>query len=359
MRARGRQRARIRFRPAGVVVLVSVLLLLLTAWNTGINLLYLMFGGGLSLLLLSIVLSRINCARLRAELEAPGAVYRGEPFKLRVRIENPKRFVPALGLRVARLEWVEPSDSTAYVPVLPGRMAVQTPLVERLNRRGAFPLPAIRIESDFPFGFFVRRLTFPSTAELLVYPRIRAVRPGAIRPAAFRHQTPRIVRGEGDEFFSLREYRPGDDVRQIAWRASAKRGALLIRELARQTSRSIVIAVDLAPGAVAGDDPDSFEDAIELAASCAITLLNQNYRVAVATPSNTAPLGEGTAHGQRLLELLARAKPAPDAPSGFEWLAETAVSGSGVLCISCDAAQWGRHVGRSWRVLQPGEVLRA
>jgi len=359
MRARAKKRARIRIRPAGTVVLVSVILMLLTAWNTGINLLYLMFGGGFSLVFLSVVLSRFNSARVRAELEAPGAVYRGEPFKLRVRVENASRLVPALGLRVARLEWVEQSDSTAYVPVLPGRMAVQAPLVERLNHRGVFPLPDIQIESGFPFGFFVRRLTFRSSADVIVFPRIRAVRPGAIRPTAFRHQAPRIVRGEGDEFFSLREYRPGDDVRQIAWRASAKRGVLLVRELARQTSRSVVIALDLAPADAAGTGGDPFEDAIELAASCAITLLNQNYRVALATPGDSAPLGEGAAHGQRLLELLARAQAQPGAPARFEWLSDAAVSGSGVLCISCDPGQWGRHTGRAWRVLHPGEVLRA
>lgn len=357
---RSTRRARTKLRLPGVVIMVAILLTLLAALNTGINLMYLVFGSLASLILISIVSSRWNIARLRVFVEAPEAVHRGEPFKVRVRIENGKRLVPTVALRIKKPDKTGQTlgETSAWYSIIPAQMAAESAISQRYVRRGVYPLPEIFASSRFPFGFYERQVSLCRPGEILVYPRIRAIRPGATRLVVHRHQEPRIIRGEGDDFFSLREYQPGDDVRRIAWRPSAKRGVLVIREYALQTARSVLLALDLTRLDSEGFG-ERFEEAMELAASFAISLLNQHYKVAVATPVEAVPLGEGYTHGQRILALLARAQPMPETPQRFQWLNQCPDESAGILCISADASLWGCHVLGDWRVLHPREMLRA
>ncbi|HVN29343.1 MAG TPA: DUF58 domain-containing protein, partial [Candidatus Binataceae bacterium] len=55
---------------------------------------------------------------------------------------------------------------------------------------------------------------------------------------------PRIARGEGAEFESLREYVPGDDPRHVDWRASARRGRLIVRQHQTERRHTVFIAID-------------------------------------------------------------------------------------------------------------------
>lgn len=56
--------------------------------------------------------------------------------------------------------------------------------------------------------------------------------------------TPALIRGQGTEFDSLREYVPGDDVRSIDWRATARRGDVVVRTWRPERDQRIVIVLD-------------------------------------------------------------------------------------------------------------------
>lgn len=154
----------------------------------------------------------------------------------------------------------------------------------------------------------------------------------------------------------------GDDLRRVAWKASARTGELLIMELEHETSRYIACVFD---NRLRDDTPggrEQFEDAVELVASLAVTMLYRQYRVAVVTATETLPLGEGPSHAVKVLELLARVAPAPpDAPNPFAHdPAPEEAHQLRCLCISCNQADWGRPVGtHGLPVLDPAEVIHA
>jgi uncharacterized protein (DUF58 family) len=120
-----------------------------------------------------------------------------------------------------------------------------------------------------------------------------------------RQSTARTRRGE---FEGLREFRPGDDPRDIHWRTSARRGRHFVRQFEGNTGRVVVVALDdaqprtLLPG---GEPSAPFEAAVSLAASAALVLLRHGYQVGLATSSGFLPPGAGNIQASHILRSLA------------------------------------------------------
>ena len=209
----------------------------MAAWNTGTSLFYLVAGGLISFLAVSALTVGWGTRGVTASREAPEAVHRGEPFGVTVRIENRKRFLPSLSLRVSC--WKRKLGACGYVAKIPPRRAAVVRVTGRFDRRGVQRLGPIELVSLFPFGLLEKRRRTEDGAEIVVYPRVRAVRTTVLDQLPGARFSPRRPVDDGDEFFSLREYVRGDDVRRISWRASARLGTLVVRELTRGTSRFV------------------------------------------------------------------------------------------------------------------------
>ena len=98
-----------------------------------------------------------------------------------------------------------------------------------------------------------------------------------------------IVSDLGDEFLTLRDYELGDDLRRVHWRSTARTGELMIRQdEARWRSRAAVV-LDVHPD---GHDAESFEVAVEAAASVVARLVRLQRRVEVVTSAGEV-LGTG------------------------------------------------------------------
>ena len=113
-------------------------------------------------------------------------------------------------------------------------------------RRGPLGATGWTIGTSDPLGFFhaVRRCEDAEVA--LVLPRFTSL--------ANRRQTREVEAsvaapraGSGNEVFGVREYRPGDSLRRIHWRSSARRGELVVREYEPPGVRRLSIHVDPAP----------------------------------------------------------------------------------------------------------------
>ncbi len=175
-------------------------------------------------------------------------------------------------------------------------------------------------------------------------------------------EMPRVFQGTGDEFFSLREYVPGDDPRQIAWRVSARTQTLLVKELEQQFTRHVVFVLDTRHAPHLENFDDRFEDAIELVASLAVTLLNRQYLVAIVTSTDSLQEGEGKAHHIKVLDFLARVNPASaELPEPYtRALSLARARHTCFLMISPDPGEWGKtYAGGAGRVLDPREVIHA
>jgi uncharacterized protein (DUF58 family) len=93
------------------------------------------------------------------------------------------------------------------------------------------------------------------------------------------------------EFYGMREYVPGDDLRRIVWRASARTGRIMVREAEQGITDHITIILDTDRGAHSRDGEglsESFETGVRVAASLGVRHLREGYAVRVET--NGGPL---------------------------------------------------------------------
>jgi uncharacterized protein (DUF58 family) len=353
-----RRNERWRLCLAGYVVVLIAFLTQVAAWNTGTNLFYIIFGGLASVLIVSFALARRSLRRLTVLREAPDAVHRGASFGVTVRIENHGRILPAVSVRLEHAD--TPGESAGYVLAVPARKAAVLGLKARFDTRGVFRLGGMDLVSTFPFGLIEVRKRVEEGPEVVVYPRILPARTAMVERSGVTGSVTRRSHGEGDEFFSLRDYVRGDDLRHAAWRPSARLGRLLMKEFSLETSRSVQFILDSRYRPELEGFADDFEEAIEVAASLAVTLLNRQYNVSLTTPDGFVPEGRGKAQVLKLLDFFARMEPAaPEAPDPFDH--GTVADSKRAIClfVSPDRSQWGRRLSGGTHVLSPSEVVHA
>ena len=115
------------------------------------------------------------------------------------------------------------------------------------SRRGLFALGPLELELSDPFGL-ARIVSIgcpPST--LTVHPRVDVIRsrfaPAERDPDS---RVPLPVLGRvGEEFYGLREYRDGDDLRRVHWASTARVDRLMIRQPESLMQGKLTVAIDL------------------------------------------------------------------------------------------------------------------
>jgi uncharacterized protein (DUF58 family) len=141
------------------------------------------------------------------------------------------------------------------------------------DRRGPAHFDELRIWSTFPFGIIRKSLARSQPQHTLVYPRLYPLRRRvleAVAPAGAIGSRISPHAGAGDDYFGLREYRPGDPLRHIAWKRTANRDELVCIERTRPNPPKLRVVLNLTkpPRAPAESEEDDLEEqAISLAAS--------------------------------------------------------------------------------------------
>lgn len=129
-------------------------------------------------------------------------------------------------------------------------------------RRGDQRAAAVTARSIGPLGLAGRQGSRSVPGQIRVLPPFLSRKHLPSRLAKLREidgLLPTLIRGQGTEFDSLREYVVGDDVRSIDWRATARRGDVVVRTWRPERDRRVVIVLDTgrtAAGRV-GADPTS------------------------------------------------------------------------------------------------------
>jgi len=305
------------------------------AINSGNNLLYLVFGLTLSAIMVSGILSEANLRGVVVERVAPPHLFVGGAALVGLRVRNDKRRLPAFGVDIRELfprDWVRAGTSQrrAYVLHLPPGGETEVFLRVEAGRRGALPSAGLRVSTRFPFGFFEKSRLLPVPARYLVLP---AAAEGGSQGAAPRGEglDERLGGvGAGDEFHGLRDMRPGDDARSIAWKVSARRENLVVREHERPATRDAWVCV---PNVTTDADGarERLEAAIDRAAALCARYADEGFAVGIWTTEGVlAPaLGESALVG--VFEHLARLPVRRVAGSlvGVPLLARAASSGVG------------------------------
>ena len=204
--------------------------------------------------------------RVKLERELPRRLRLGESADSVLAVSN-------LGRRTLRATVRDAWDPTAGAPRM--RAEVTVPVRERRavrstlvpTRRGERRAHHVTIRSWGPMRLWARQATLSAPGRLLVLPPFNSRKHLPSRLARLREldgQTLLMVRGQGTEFDSLREYVRGDDVRSIDWRATARRQDLVVRTWRPERDRRVVMLVDTGRLAAARvDDEVRLDTAIE------------------------------------------------------------------------------------------------
>ncbi|GAA3759919.1 uncharacterized protein (DUF58 family) [Spinactinospora alkalitolerans] len=145
------------------------------------------------------------------------------------------------------------------------------------QRRGDQHAAGVTVRSFGPLGLAARQVTHAVPWSVRALPPFHSRRhlPGKLsRLRELDGQHRAMIRGQGSEFDSLREYVPGDDVRSIDWRATARRDAVVVRTWRPERDRRILLVLDTSRTSAGrvGDTPrldHSMDAALLLAALAA------------------------------------------------------------------------------------------
>jgi len=236
--------------------------------------------------------------------------------------------------RTSTLEVSEPAtaDLTRGVrclvpPLKPGRQAV-TNYQLTATRRGKFLLGPPRVRIGDPFGLWEEHRTLPVRSEVLVVPSVVRLAGMPVSTGSRSAAADRAAAGTigGDPDVGIRQYRSGDDIRTIHWRASARHDELMVRLEEPVSHGGATVMLDHRVTAHRGEGAaSSLETAVTLAASISLHLLEADHQIRVTTHTG-AVLASGRDITDDVLAALAVIEPDP-----VTTMAHTAVAGSGLI----------------------------
>ncbi len=119
--------------------------------------------------------------------------------------------------------------------------------VLRCPLRGHYSIGPISIRYRDSFNLFSQEMYVDHRSDLIVFPQVREIEEALVRsrtPKMYTGATTLRTPGPGTEFFSLREYVPGDPFKIINWKAFARTGQLIVNEKCRDAVTDVFILVD-------------------------------------------------------------------------------------------------------------------
>ena len=157
-------------------------------------------------------------------------------------------------------------------------------------KRGHFTLSTIRLSSGDPCGLFRKSRRFEVPAQVTVTPKIEPLEHLHLRndrrTGSDQDGRPLGHAGSGMDFFGVRPYHPGDEMRAIHWKSSAAKGCIMVKEFEATTIDRIILILDSDRQSIGYDDiENNFEFLITAAASitdflsrkyCALTFFTES-----------------------------------------------------------------------------------
>lgn len=280
------------------------------ALNTGNNLLYLVFSFLLGFLVLSGVLSEGALRRIEVRRRLPREVFAETPVRVTLEVSNDQRRVPSYAIVVEDLAGADVHDALSFGRVFLLRLAAgarqRRAYLLTTPARGVLRFAGYRVSTRFPFGLFAKSMLIEAPAETLVYPAIDRVHPAALEnPGRSQGDARSRAQGRGTEAAGLRAFQLGDTARSVHWRASARRGELLVRDREREEKRELEVRLR-----TRGREPGpAFEASVRQAASEVVAHLDFDYRVGIASDAERIAPADGPRHRALLLAWLARVAP--------------------------------------------------
>lgn len=179
---------------------------------------------------------------LDVTLHRPRVARAFEPSPVEVTVESPRGLSGLMALEPDR----PTLGATVHMESVPPRTPTRERGFETFTRRGVVTAQAMTFSCARPLGLAVAERRYGEPTELLVLPPLGELT-GPLRELGWEgrreEQRPIARRGTGAETLYLRAWHPGDSMRRIHWRASARTGELMIREFEDERGGMLVVAL--------------------------------------------------------------------------------------------------------------------
>ncbi|MFB3776440.1 MAG: DUF58 domain-containing protein [Bryobacteraceae bacterium] len=232
-----------RTTAGGVLFAAAMVLVAIGAVLTGNNLLFLLVAAMVSTLMVSNLISRLSLAGLELDFRMPEHVSARRKFPARILVRNSKRWMPSFSIRLAGIG--DSVFSSLYFPVLPGGKELSQTVEVEFRRRGVHREDGFQFSTAFPFGFLERRAQVSLRREILVYPCMNPRPDLDDLVSVMSGEAAAHYRGRGHDFYRIRPYELFESSRHVDWKATARTGALQVREFAREQEPLVEILFDI------------------------------------------------------------------------------------------------------------------
>jgi uncharacterized protein (DUF58 family) len=305
----------------GGVFLVIIVVVGFAAWNTGNNLLFLVFSLLCSTLFVGWIHAGTSLRDLTVSARFPDHIFAAEAAPVIVTLRNTKRVLPSFSVLVEARGPLNEDDSKrrrrhvkrllAYFSYVPHSAAAEQRVEQLFPTRGHVLIDGFELSTRFPFGFFRRRRRLRArNVDIVVYPKPEVISDELHLLPMYAGRMPSMRRGAGHDLFSMRDYQPQDDLRHIDWKATARSRRLTVREFTSEDERRITIVLDTRlPRGVQGEVTDRFERGVVQAASLIKHFIDERAEVRLALGDDVGPFGSGTDQLYRCLRRLALVTP--------------------------------------------------
>jgi uncharacterized protein (DUF58 family) len=279
----------------GIALVVGAVLLWLLGRVLGVAELFVVAGATGALVVVSAVSVRLSSASIAVRRTVTAhRLLAGQRAEVALELRSDGRLPSALMLVEDHCDHALTEASTSRF-VIPGIGPGRTVAVRYEVRgwyRGRHEIGPLTLRVRDPFGLTERARRYPQTEEVLVYPPVEVLPEGLARGSHHGTETSdsRRLFNAGDEFYTLREYAMGDDLRQVHWPSSAHRGRLMVRQNELPWDADATLFCDTRAGAQRGAGPDStLEKAVSVTASMLWHLADHHYRLRLLTETATQP----------------------------------------------------------------------
>jgi uncharacterized protein (DUF58 family) len=335
----------LRLTPEGMSLMVLEAVVFFAAFSTGANLVYVVGSMILGLFIVSFILRLRGVGDLGVHLQLPQEAHEETPFPYQIHLANPSSRNHYLLRVAARFGQGLPPLS---VPLMELRAGESTVLRGDLSlpMRGAYSLEGVGVASVYPAGLISSENLLPASGEVVVLPAPLKhpfpVIPGFNQRASWT-ETGSNFRGEGTSFYGLREYQPGDPIRKIHWKATARQGRPMLVEEEEDRVNRYYVFLDLHRTKLNGSGRTSnLEVSIRVGATLTLQLLKLNCPVRVFLMDenlSASPESFSAADIPRAQRFLGRLRYTPegDFPGSISRLLPAIPPGSFMLFVLPDA----------------------
>ncbi len=249
--------------------------------------------------------SHTNLRLLTLKVTALDAVFKGQPARFRLTVNNhdehDKYQIEIAGKKPGnwpRWQFFKAYEKAGLLEHVEADNTRSINLGRDTHQRGWQPLGDLRLASLYPLGLFYTWTVYQQSARVLVYPEPAGKRPLPQPPGSDKQRTQREHSGD-DDFSGLRNYREGEPLHRVAWKALARDEVMRSKQFSSPEGHQLIFRwQDLA-------DINDTEARLSQLCRWVLEAESAGHRYGLELPDSWLPPSQGDAHQHQCLKKLA------------------------------------------------------